>query len=143
MTDFTPYVPLSEHDLIEDKAVNSAPRHSPIFTEHRDVTAIDTGAITTRGWGMVMAGFEKAIIRVLPTATADITIDIMFWSDEAGVAGQFVAANPAIQRVGAGAGVPYDYVVDVYGKTIFVYITGTIGTGTKVQVAGFGVMPEP
>jgi hypothetical protein len=140
MTDFGTYTPLDDSDYLVVKTINSAPKHSPIFTVHRTITAIDASAITTRNWGMVMAGFEKAIIKVVPTATADVDIEAMFWSNSAS---KFIVANPRLQATGLGAGVGYDYTVDVNGRRLFVYVTGTIGTGVEIQVAGFGVMPEP
>lgn len=140
MADFSPYVPLSERNLLGVKPINSSAQRSPIFTVHRTRTAVDAGIITTRGWGMVMAEFKTAIIRVVPTPTANITVQAMFWSASSG---RFIPANPALQQAGVGAGVPYDYTIEVNGRVLFVYITGTIGTGVTIQVAGVEYIAEP
>lgn len=141
MADFSPYVPLSEDNLIEDKSISSAPQRVPNFTEHRSVSgAIDSGDITTRGWGMVMSEFKTAVIRVVPGTTANITVEARFWSEDAG---KFISANPALQQAGAGAGIPFDYTVEVNGKILFVYVTGTIGNGAKIQIAGVDFISEP
>jgi hypothetical protein len=146
MTDFGTYTPLDDIDLLSDKTINSAPKHSPIFTDYRVLNGtadgVDSGDIIVRRRGMVMAGFEKAIVRVIPGVASDPTIDILFWSESDT---KFVAANPALQAVGLGVGVAYDYLVEVHGRIIFVYVTGTFDAADdiEIQIAGFGVMPEP
>lgn len=140
MTDFGTYTPLDDSNLLVVKAINSAPKHSPIFTVHRNIVAIDTGTIITRNWGMAMAGFEKAIIKVVPTATANVDIEAMFWSESAS---KFISASTPLAATGLGAGIGYDYVIDVNGRRLFVYVTGTIGTGVQIEISGFGVMPAP
>lgn len=138
---FDPYTPLSERNLIEDKPISCSAQRAPIFTEHRTVSgAVDSGAITTRGWGMVMAEFKTAIIRVVQGAGADLTVEARFWSEEADA---FISETPALQQAGPGAGIAFDYTVEVNGRILFVYVTGTIGAGAVIQVAGAEYISEP
>lgn len=129
---FSPYTPLSQTDMLANRPLDSSPSSAPVFTQHRLVKVTpDAGTITKASRGMNMAGFKVAHIRAIPSSGITPTITILFWSQSAG---RFVQEHTTISKAAPGAGVAFDFTVDVQGRIIFAFVTGTIGAGKQVEV---------
>jgi hypothetical protein len=116
-----------------------SPQKSPDFALHRESIDANDGAgpHTDVTRGINMDGYEHAIIQVLPDAGDAPVVEVLFWSPEAG---RFVSEHTALTFAAKAAGVPWQAVVPVYGRVMFVQITSGIvagGDGTKIAVAGF------
>ena len=137
MTQFGPYTPLSERNMIDVRPIDSAPASAPRFTIHRTLTVIDgAGAITNGKRGMNMAGFEKAHIKVLPGATAAPDLEVLFWSE---TKGEFLSDHTPLAYAKKAVGVAWEITVEVQGRIIFVKVpNGTFpgGATCEIQIAG-------
>lgn len=130
---YTPQSTGSFLDLV--KPETSSPSTSPRFTLHRIVEdAIDSGSITDSHKGMNMAGYDTAVIQVVPKTTSGSPapdIEVLSWSEEAG---QFVSASTPRTANAPAANTPYEYTCDVFGGVIFVYVTGTLAAGDSAEI---------
>lgn len=133
------YTPQSETKLLDVKPLGSSPSTAPVFTLHREaLAAVDAAAAspTKASSGMNMAGYEKAIIHVVPktgvAATADI--EVLVWSEDAG---KFIPFATPKTASSPGAHLPYSYEAVVEGQIVWVRVTGTITASTvDILVAG-------
>jgi len=135
---FSPYTPLSNIRMFDTVQQGGSPHQAPKFTVHRkQLAAVDgAGAIADRRLGMNMAGFEYAVVRVVPSWTGGSpspNIEVLFWSEEAGA---FIQEATTISQAAPAAKTPYDLRVPVRGRIIFVKVTGTIvgASGDRVDV---------
>jgi hypothetical protein len=80
---------------------------------------------------MNMAGYDNAIVRVIPDNGADPDIEILFWSEEAE---KFIADATGLTATGKGTDIPYDYTCVVNNRIIFVFVTGTVTGDDTVEV---------
>lgn len=132
---WAPYTPQSQTDMIADLPISSAASKSPNFTLHRTKEdAIDAAVVPTNvKLGMNMAGYDTAIIQVVPKAgTPTPNITVYQWSEDAGKFIQFVAAKAASAP---GANTPYTYECAVNEAIIWVGITsGTMSAGHIVDI---------
>lgn len=128
-----PYTPLSSRTVIDvPEYPSSSPSTAPRFTKHRSIVgAIDTGNITNKKSGMNMSGFDNAIIRVIPDNGANPSIEVLFWSEEAG---KFISDSTGLTVAAKGADVSYDFKCEVNDRIIFVYVTGTVTGDDTVEV---------
>jgi len=116
-------------------AIQLAPR----YVLHRLVEdAVDSAPFDRKVDGMQMADHRFVNIQVLPSTLADPSIEVLFWSEEAG---KFVSAHTPITFAGIGAGDPYEVSVEVHGRLIFVAVTAGVVAGdtVKVMTGGYGV----
>jgi hypothetical protein len=129
MTDFSPYVPLSQAKLTDDRPRGSTPGRAPVFTLHRSVNVADgaTDAPVDPAYGMNMADFDTAVIQVVPkVGTPAPAIEVLQWSS---AAGKFIPYGTAKSHAGLGAGKPFVYECDVDFCIIWIRVTGTFSAG--------------
>lgn len=110
--------------------------HNAAPTLHRDAVASADSAPPAQGKasGMNMAGYEEAIIEVIPIAgTGNPAVAIYWWSEAAGA---WIADHTPIAYAAFGAGDPWTVVVPVKHRRMFVALTGTLTGGVDVYVAG-------
>jgi len=117
--------------------ISRSPQHAPDYALHRDVAAADgAGAITDGAQGINMSGYEYAHIQVLSAGGGNASVQVQWWSAEAGA---FVQEHTPIAKAGVGVNVPYEFTVECRGRVMFVKVT-TLAAGTcKVLVSGFGL----
>lgn len=122
----------SQTNFLDVKPQSSSPSTAPVFTRHRTVKVTpDSAPITDKKRGMNMLGYEKAHIQIIPSTGITPTAEVLFWSE---AASKFISEQTAISKPSPGAGVASEFTVDVQGRVIFVYITGTIGASKQVDV---------
>lgn len=116
------------------------PKSTPDFAPHREVTAPDSSPVTVtdKALGMNMAGAPRAVIQVVPETGDSPSIEVLFWSEEAG---KFVRAHTALAFAGVGASVPYVVQIQADGQVLFVAVTAGIATGCKIFVAAAEQLP--
>lgn len=132
------YTPQSTTSLLDVRPIDSSPASAPVFTIHRQGIAAPDAADASpikASSGMNMAGYEKAIIHVVPkTGSPTPDIEVLQWSESAG---KFVSFATAKSASAPGADTPYAYECDVFGSVIWVRVTGTISSATvDVLIAG-------
>lgn len=120
-----------------------SPELAPEYALHRVVTTDDDpdAPPTNKALGMNMHSHEFANIQVIPHGeTTNPAVSVLFWSE---AAGKFINQNSALTKAGAGAAVPYEFSFSVYGRVIFVEVTGiAVNETCDVYVGGFGVKPQ-
>jgi hypothetical protein len=123
---------------------SSSPLLAPNYVKHREFKAVapvlvDPLPHTVRAHGMNMSSRRYALVQVIPgTGAPDPAVKVMFWSESAG---KFVDQNPALTKAGAGVGVPYEFVVECYGRVMLVVFTGGLvdGDDAAVFVSSFSI----
>lgn len=133
-----PYTPLSETKFLDVRPITSSPATAPVFTLHREgIAAVDAAdaSPTKASSGMNMAGYEKAIIHVVPkTGSPTANIEVLVWSESAGKFVPFATAKTADMPA---ADTAYTFECVVEGQIIWVRVTGTISSATvDVLIAG-------
>lgn len=108
------------------------------FALHRSgIASVDTLPITKaaqpKTTGINMAGYEEAIIEVLPAVGADPIVTIYWWSD---AFDGWVRDHTLTTFAAVGAGVEWQAVVACKHRRMFVALTGTLTGGVDVRVAG-------
>jgi hypothetical protein len=104
----------------------------PDYALHRIVKEANDGAtISEHGWAMNAATFKQVAIQVVPSGTANPSIEVLFWSVEAA---KFISAHVPIVYAGKGADVPYEAVVDAQGREIFVTVTAGMAAGRTAKI---------
>ncbi len=106
---------------------------APDYAFYRSVASADPTDETDVNHGMNCANYEHANVQVIPNAGVTPTVEIRWWSAEAG---KFVSESTAITKAGPGAGVPYEFSVACYGRIMFVKVTVATGP-VKIYVSGF------
>jgi len=119
---------------------------SPNYQLYRVISAADSGPFTNKGDGINLAEHRLANIQVVPIddtviegagiGASDPDVEVYFWND---TLGQYIQANPDISRAGIGAGVPYEFDVEVKGRYMFVALSSAPAGGEAVAifVAGY------
>jgi hypothetical protein len=110
--------------------------HNTSPTLHRDnvLSADATPPTQGKAAGMNMAGYEEAIIEVLPKgASGNPSATIYWWSDAAGA---WISDHTPVTFAAAGAGVEWTAVVQCKHRRMFVALGGTFTGGIDVYVAG-------
>jgi hypothetical protein len=114
-----------------------SPASTPEYARHRDgVSAVEnpiTTPVTDSRRGMNMRGFLRANIQVIPSGGANPSVEVYFWSDEAG---KFIRGHTTLARAGVGADVPYEFSIDVNSRIIFVAVTAIVAGAANVMVGG-------
>jgi hypothetical protein len=81
-----------------------------------------------------MAGYEEAIIEVLPiTSGGNPAVDIYWWSE---AFDGWIQDHTAVSFAAAGAGVEWTATVACKHRRMFVRLSGTLTGGVDVRVAG-------
>lgn len=115
-----------------------SPEQAPAYALHRHKPSgegVDSGDATEKKHGMNMSGNRFANIQVVPlAASGNPDVEILFWSE---AASKFIRGHTQISKAGVGAGVAYEFEVDVQGRIIYAYITGTVTGGIEVYVGGY------
>jgi hypothetical protein len=120
----------------------TSPQRAPKYALYREVSAAaDSLPETQVTLGMNMGELQRALIQVIPSASANPAVAVLWWSAEAG---KFIQENVALTKSGAGAGVAYEFTVEANGRIMFVAVTGGITTGdtVKICVAGFNATAQ-
>lgn len=126
------YTPLSTSSLLEVRPQSSSPASSPVYTIHRVVhDAADSGDVTKASRGMNFYGFRTGTVRVVPSVSAQPSVEVLFWSEEAG---KFISRFPKVESGGFGAGVPFELSFAAFGGVAFLKVTGGVTTGDTVTV---------
>lgn len=110
---------------------------TPNFVLHREVVDdVDSDLGTPADDYVNFDGFEDGIVQVVPSASANPTIEVTYLSEEAD---QFVSANPKDEFSGLGVGWGYQAKFKALGRKVRVSVTSGITTGdtVKLLVAGF------
>lgn len=110
------------------------PYPTPKYEQHRTVvSAVDSAAPTNKNEGVNFAGFDTALIQVVPTGTADPSVEVMIWSE---AAQSFISSAPKLEFSGLGADKAYEISVPAHGRILWVGVTAlTIGSLT-LHVSG-------
>lgn len=141
----------------------SSPQRSPDYALYRLVTANDAAPYKQRGSGINFGNYQKGLFTVVPIntaapgdldstlgwnpphadvlagATSNPAISVRYWND---ATGQFVVHNPALTIAAAGAGVAYEFELDVFGRTIFLEVTGGVTATQGVAIFASGHDPK-
>jgi hypothetical protein len=121
---------------MSDPTTNS-PQRAPEYALHRHLDGVnDAGDITDEAKGMLMQDYEDAIIQVVPSASGNPAVSVLFWSGEAG---KFIPEHTALDFAAAGAGVAWEARVKANGRRLFAYVTSGIGGADEchIYVSGF------
>lgn len=110
------------------------PQQAPMYTLYRDVASNDSTPETDKKQGMNMSGYKTANIQVFPEGGGNPTIDVHFWSEEAG---KFIQGTTAISKAGVGVNVPHEFSVDVNGRMIYLVVSSLSAGSVKLLVSGF------
>lgn len=112
------------------------PLQAPFYARHRSgIDALD-GTITERARGINMAQHAQAHVQVLPSSSANPTVEVLWWSEEAS---RFISENPVLTKAGAGADAPYEFTVDARGRIMFVAVTAGATGSIEIMVSGFNI----
>lgn len=111
---------------------------APEYGHHRqNITVADTPPEDVEAHGVNCADHRYALVQVIPKgAGGNPTATVYFWSE---TKGEFIAPHTALAYAGKGAGVPYEFDVDVKGRKMFIGLTGTLTGGIDVYVSGYGL----
>ena len=102
---------------------------------HREnVTVVDSGDITDIDLGIDCYSFEKLLIQVIPSGTANPTIEMSYWSP---AAAKFISENPAVSQVGLGSNVAYEFTADVHSRIAYVKVITLAAGACDIYVAGY------
>lgn len=133
---FTPYTPRSQTNMLADRPLGNSPTKAPQFTLHRTVAnAADTlpaGLPTKASAGMNLAGYERALIQVVPkTGTPTPDIEVYVWSQDAG---KFVKYSTAKAFSAPAANTPYTAEIDALDAIIWVAVTAGLAASQSVDI---------
>jgi hypothetical protein len=108
---------------------------APEYKAHRTaVAAVDSSNPTTDSVGIQCREFQRLHVQVIPSTLCNPSVEVIFWSEAKSA---FISAHTALAFAGKGAGVAYEFTVDVEGRLPFVKFT-TLAAGTcNVHVAGW------
>lgn len=115
---------------------NTSIEKAPGFSLYRNVTADDSLPLTDPKLALNTCETEDLTIMVLPGATSNPAVSILFWSEEAS---KYVVAHGSGYTFAAkGAGVPWVATVKCYGMKVAVAVTGGMvgGETCKILVSG-------
>lgn len=111
-------------------SVTNTPKYSP----HRiDIAAADGAASSNERDGLNFAGYDTACFQIVPSETADPSVEIMVWSE---AAEKFISANPAASHSGLGAGVPFELTEVAAGRKFWVRVTSLAAGTVSIYAAG-------
>lgn len=94
-----------------------------------------TAALVEDRYCMNLAGYETAIVQVVPTGGANPSIEVLFWSE---AAESFVSEVPALAVAGQGADKPYEVRVPALGRKMLVKVTAIAAGSVDIFIAAFG-----
>lgn len=107
---------------------------APKYTILRDaVNAVDISNPTSLTAGLNFAGYDKALFQVIPSGGANPSIEVLSWSEDAGV---FISENPLFTASGLGVNIPYGFTMSAYGRVLWVKITTLAAGLVNVLAAG-------
>lgn len=111
------------------------PFQAPDYALHRSgVTAVDGASITDRRRGINMAGNAQAHIQVVPSGTANPSVEVLWWSE---AAGKFIPEHTALAKAGPGSNKSYEFTVDAKGRIMFVAMKTLTAGSVEIAVSGF------
>ena len=116
----------------------ASPNRSPNYRVYRTgVAAAEIPAAiaaVSKDSGINMSMYEYANVQVLPSAGANPSVEVYWWSEKAG---KFIKEHTAIAKAGIGANVPYEFTVQCLGRIMYVAVTAIAAGSTDICVAGF------
>lgn len=131
---FAPYVPLTNVGILDviRPEQSSAPMAPRVALHRTAAAAVDTVIPAVSSAGINMAGYDVAIIHVVPIAgTPEPDIEVLQWSESAGTFVSFATAKTASAPA---ANTPYIYQTDVDGGIIWVKVGGTVGVADALEI---------
>lgn len=117
------------------KSISLAP---DMFTYRTATDDVDAGPFESQGEGINCAGHKHLLVNVVPSESADPDVEVLFWSPAASA---FISNNPPLAYGGMGAGVPYSFSVQAYGRLAFVAVTAGVVADDSViiETSSFGL----
>lgn len=110
--------------------VHDAPNFKPFSI---DIAAVQSLAGKSAKVGLNFSGYDVALFSVVPSVTANPTIEIMVWDP---VSETWVSTNPISTFAGIGAGLAYQIAFNAYGRIIYPRVH-TLAAGTvSISQAG-------
>lgn len=113
-----------------------SPQLAPGYALYREADASDPTTITDRSKGINMGDHRFANIQIVPSGGANPTVEVLWWSEEAG---QFISEHTALSFPPKGVNTPWETSVECRGRIMLVKLT-TLSAGlVKVFVGGSSV----
>jgi len=104
---------------------------------YRTAKANDAGPFNDKKQGLNCGHYENLHLEILPSGGDNPVIEVLYWSEEAGL---FIGENPAAPYAARGANVPWTVAVPVRGRHVMVVVNSGGGVGeTKIATSGYGI----
>jgi hypothetical protein len=135
----------------------SAPKRAPEYNLVRLVTGNDgAAALRVRANGVNFGMYTKGCFQIVPLnaaapgenltasdfltgATSNPVLNVRFWNDELGM---YLIHSPAIAITAQGAGVAFEFDVDVYGRQVMIEVASGVTGGQSVAIFAAGHMHQ-
>jgi len=112
---------------------------TPNYVLYREGLAAVDAVFDKIDKGIHTSHYQTALIQVVPTATANPTVEVRWWSAGASL---FVKEHTAIVKAGIGAGIPYEFTVSCHGRIMMVAVNVLAAGSAKIYVCGSEFLPN-
>lgn len=86
--------------------------------------------------GLNFSGYDVGMFQVIPSGAANVTVEIMEWSEGAGT---FISASPISTFAGLGAGIPFAFTIPANGRILYPRVAVMAAGTCDIWAAGHRV----